>query len=389
MTSVERSPERDLEILIAPVIEQDPFEHLLQAHEADPFWTESDGGMWIVTRYEQCREVQQDYRTFTHTQGQRPMNPPLMPSEFDPPLQTKLRSIVLPLMTPAAIDPLEPQMHQVCQELIANFKDRGYCDAIAEFARRYPIDIFGRLFGLAPARREEFRQLAETFLHVKVKSQDAWTQIQAIILSELESRRRSPRDDMLNGISHGRIDGELVDLGIATNLASTVFLGGLDTLPSNIGWTLRFLADNPAHRQRIVDDPSCIPIAVEEFFRRYPSVTRNSARATRDVDFHGANVRKGDLITTVLFLANCDSDVFQDPLNIDFDRRVNRHIAFSAGSHRCLGSHLARHELAVGLQEWHAAIPDYRVAERDKITYTGGVAGMHYLRLEWDVPVRS
>ena len=57
----------------------------------------------------------------------------------------------------------------------------------------------------------------------------------------------------------GQIDGELVSLEVGVNLASTIFLGGLDTLPSNIGWTLRFLADNPAHRQRIINDPSCIP----------------------------------------------------------------------------------------------------------------------------------
>ncbi len=189
---------------------------------------------------------------------------------------------------------------------------------------------------------------------------------------------------MLSGIAHGQIDGKIVDIDVAINLASTVFLGGLDTLPSNIGWTLRFLADNPGHRRRIVEDPDCIPVAVEEFFRRFPSVTKNQTRATRDVEFHGAQIQRGDLVTTMLFLANCDSDVFDDPLTLDFDRTVNRQIAFSAGSHRCLGSHLARHELAVGLQEWHAAIPDYRVAEREKITYTGGVAGMHYLRLEWD-----
>jgi cytochrome P450 len=190
---------------------------------------------------------------------------------------------------------------------------------------------------------------------------------------------------MLTGIATGQIDGDLVCLDVGVNLASTVFLGGLDTLPSNIGWTLRFLADNPAHRQQIVDNPSCIPLAVEEFFRRFPSVTRNPARATRDVEFHGANIKKGDVVSTVLFLANCDSQVFEDPLQIDFDRAVNKHIAFSIGNHRCLGSHLARHELAVGLQEWHAAIPNYRVAQREKITYTGGgVAGMHSLRLEWD-----
>jgi cytochrome P450 len=388
MTIADRCPVRDLEILTAPVIEQDPFEWLLQVREADPFWTESDGGMWLVTRYDQCREVQQDYRTFTHADSPYKLPDPLMPSDFDPPHQTKLRSIVLPLMTAERIDPLEPRMHDVCRELIDGFKDRGECDAIEEFARRYPIAIFGELFGLESDRLQEFRKLAETFLHVRESRAEAWVAIRSIIKSELEARRGAGRGDMLSGIANGQIDGEVVDIETATNLASTVFLGGLDTLPSNIGWTLRYLADNPDQRRRIVDDPSCVPGAVEEFFRRFPSVTRNPTRATRDVEFHGANIRKGDVVTTVLFLANCDSAVFDDPLTLDFGRAVNKHIAFSAGSHRCLGSHLARHELAVGLQEWHAAIPDYRIIDRDKITYTGGVAGMRYLHPEWEVPRR-
>ena len=385
MSVVERCPIRQMELLIDPVIEHDPFEWLLQVHEADPFWTDFDGGQWIVTRYEHCREVQKDYRTFTHTEPQYKMADPLMPTEFDPPYQTKLRSIILPLMTADAVDPLEPRMHEVCRELIAGFKDRGECDAISEFARRYPIAIFGELFGLEEARLQEFRKLAELFLHDRSQRAVAWSSIRDIIRNELQLRVGASRGDMLSGIANGEIDGELVDIETATNLASTTFIGGLDTLPSNIGWTLRYLADNPDQRKRIVEEPETVPRAVEEFFRRFPSVTRNNVRATRDVEFHGANIRKGDLVTTVLFLANCDSEVFDDPLKLDFDRTVNKHIAFSAGSHRCLGSHLARHELAVGLQEWHAAIPDYRIIDRDKITYTGGVAGMHYLHLAWDV----
>lgn len=382
----ERTPVRDLEILIDPVIEVDPFDYLLQFRELEPFWTDSDGGTWVVTRYEQCREVQQDFRTFTHAEPQRPLEPPLFPSHSDPPFQTKLRSIILPLMTPAVIDRLAVRMHQVCRDLIGGFRDRGHCDAISEFARQYPIIIFGGLYGLERERLEEFRQLAGTFLHEKPKMYEAWTGIRKILRDELALRRISPRDDMLTGIAEGHIDGELIDLELAVNLASAVFVGGLDTLPSNIGWTLRHLADHPEHRRQIVEDPSCIPAAVEEFFRRYPSVLRNQTRATTDVEFHGADIRKGDLVTTVLFLANCDSAVFDDPLTLDFTREVNKQIAFSFGTHRCLGSHLARHELAVGLAEWHAAIPNYRVTEREKITYTGGgVAGINYLRLEWDI----
>ncbi len=388
MTVVERNPTLDFSVHGGQ--HDDPFEWLLQVREADPFWSENHpyqpGGTWVITRYDHVREVHQDYRTFSHKDTDPyTKDSPLMPSAFDPPFQTKLRSIVLPLMTAKRIDALEPRMHVVCRELIAGFKDRGWCDAINEFARRYPIAVFCELFGLPEERREEFRQLAETWMHDVSQRQWAWAQIRAIVRSELGQRVGAPRDDMLSGIANGCIDGELVDLDVATNLASTVFLGGLDTLPSNIGWTLRYLADHPQDRQRLVEDPACIPGAVEEFFRRFPSVTMNPSRATRDVEFHGASIKAGDPVMSVIFLANCDSQAFDDPLTLDFDRKSNKHLTFAAGPHRCLGSHLARHELGVGLQEWHAAIPDYRVADRDKMTYYPGVAGIHYLRLEWEV----
>lgn len=388
MTIDERVPTRDFSL--HGTEKDDPFEWLRQVSESDPFWSEQHpygpGGIWVITKYDHVREVHKDYRTFSHAETD-PLtaDSPLMPSAYDPPYQTKLRSVVLPLMTASKIDPLEPRMHVVCRELIATFKDRGTCDAINEFARRYPIVIFCELFGLPESRREEFRQLAETWMHDLERRQWAWAEIRAIVRDELAQRRTEPRDDMLSGISNAEIDGELVELDVATNIASTVFLGGLDTLPSNIGWTLRYLADHPAQRRRIVEDPSSIPGAVEEFFRCFPSVSMNPSKVTRDIDFHGAQMKAGDPVMSVIFLANTDSKMFDDPFTLDFDRPSNKHLAFAAGAHRCLGSHLARHELAVGLQEWHAAIPEYRVADRDDITYYPGVAGMHYLRLEWDV----
>ncbi len=384
----ERSPVGEFDLYKGRMFEDDPFAGFLQFRERQPFWCESGGfdggGFWVFTRYDAVREIQQDYRTFSHA-ASRMVEPPLMPSSFDPPYQTKLRGVILPLMTPGKIDPLEPRMHQVCRDLIYGFKDRGRCDVVTDFARKYPITIFGELYGLPESRRQEFRELAETWLHDESERDEAWRAIRGIIRDELENRLASPTDDMLNGVAHAQIDGQPIDMDVAVNLASTVFLGGLDTLPSNIAWTLRYLADHPEQRRRLVKDPAVVPAAVEEFFRVFPSVARNGATATRDVHFHGVDIKAGDRVTTVLSLANLDSAVFDRPTELDFDRQVNRHLAFSPGSHRCLGSHLARHELGVFLSEWHAAIPDYRVRPEAKITYTGGaVFALRNLPLEWD-----
>ncbi len=386
----ERCPVRHFDGGSTKHVDADPFATLADFREVEPFWTSDDptesDGYWVVTRFDQVREVQQDYTTFSHANvDPRYAANPLMPTMFDPPDQVKQRGIVLPLLTPAAIAPLEPRMHAVCRELISSFVARGGCDVVAEFSRRYPIAIFGELYGLPEDRREEFRQLAEMFLHEEGRQHEAWTQIIAIMRDEIEQRRTTPRDDMLNGISHGRIDGDLISIDEAVNLASTVFIGGLDTLPSNIGWTLRYLADHPEQRRLLVEQPQLIPGAVEEFFRVFPVVVRNAmVHATRDVEFHGANIRKGDGVFTFLALANLDSAAFDDPLRIDFARPRNRHVAFSIGSHRCLGSHLARHELAVALEEWLTAIPDFWIADQGRVVYHGGpVFSLGALPLEW------
>ena len=390
MTTTERDTVQDFEDFRGHVLDRDPFVAFLEYREREPFWVD-DGRekFWVITRYEQVREVQQDYRTFAHgltSNYGMPPEHPLMPSDFDPPYQTKLRSVVLPHMSSAKMGTLEPKMHQVCRDLIDSLKGRGSCDLQPEFAQVYPITMFSDFFGLPADRREEFRRLADTWSHDFSQKPAMWAAIRAVVREQMEERLDSPRDDMLSGVVHGEIDGERIDIDVAVNLASTVFLGGLDSVPATIGWVWRYLADHPDVRRRIVEDPACIPNAVEEFLRVFPAVARNGGVATRDVDFHGAAIKAGDRVRNYISLANQDSAVFDDPLTLNFDRPANKHIAFSAGSHRCLGSHLVRHELAVALQEWHAQIPDYRVAEPDKIIFIGGgVLSIDALPLEWDV----
>ncbi len=389
MSTDVRSPVRDFRIQAELEIKHDPFEAFLEFRESEPFWSEEFGGYWVFTRYDEVREIMQNSGLFSHARGGIPpieVDEPLMPSFFDPPYQTKLRSVVLPLMTAAKIAQLEPQMHSVCRDLIVGFKDQGQCYMVADFARQYPIAIFSDLFGLPTERREEFRALAETFLHDPAARASAWSSIRNIIGDELDQRRQTPRDDMLSGLAHGRIDGEVVSDKVAINLASTVFLGGLDTLPSNIGWAFRYLAEHPEQRQQLVDDPSLAPAAAEEFLRVFPSVPRTNGTVTRDAHFHGVDLKAGDKVVGITTAANRDSAQFEDAMSVRFDRKVNRHLSFSAGAHRCLGSHLARHELAVALQEWHAVIPSYHIAPSTDFNYHGGlVFALEELPLEWDV----
>ena len=147
-----------------------------------------------------------------------------------------------------------------------------------------------------------------------------------------------------------------------------------------------FLATHPEHRRQIVDDASIIPAAVEELLRFESPVHQGIGRTATEATTlpNGELVAKGVSVVPVLGAANVDPAEFDDPLEVRFDREVNRHIAFGGGVHRCLGSHLARRELRITLREWHARIPDYRIKEGyEQLEFPPGLRHIKDLTLAW------
>jgi len=379
-----------IDLQLAKDIEDDPFEAFEAHKDLDPFWAGGgdfyQGGFWVVGKYDQCRELLQDAGTF---QSEVFTEEPLLPSYAQPPQLQKLRQVVLPYLSRPKTLEAEGRVRELANQYIDAFADAGSCDLVADFAQHFPIAVFAELYGIAEDRRAEFRELAERYLHsFGTERDDAWDAILAIVRGEVEVRRGNPRGDLLSGIANGKIDGEPIDIKISVNLAATVFLGGLDTLPSALGWTFRFLATHEDARRRVVERPGSVPVMVEEFLRLFPVVAKERRRLGRDVEFHGVQMKAGDRVVALLSLANRDEAEFTNGRTADFDRTVNRHMTFGVGPHRCLGSHLARSELMVALQEWHRRIPDYRISDPSKIRYHGGIIAMSTLPLEWSTGPR-
>jgi cytochrome P450 len=132
-----------------------------------------------------------------------------------------------------------------------------------------------------------------------------------------------------------------------------------------------------------VDDPSLIQHAIEEMLRWETPVTGVVRVTTEATEIGGCPIPKGQVVSVILGSANTDERSWTDPDTIDFDREENRHLAFGGGAHRCLGSHLARMELRVALEEWHAAIPDYRLRDGVALRYTQGLRAVENLELVW------
>ena len=149
-----------------------------------------------------------------------------------------------------------------------------------------------------------------------------------------------------------------------------LMLGGLDTVTATLDCMITYLAAHPERRQALVDDPDVIPVAVEELLRHQTPVMMVPRKIVQDVEIGGVMCRAGDGATLLIGAGNIDATEFEDADEVRFDRGRNRHVAFGGGPHRCLGSHLARLELRVALEQFHRRIPEYSIADDAEVNFS-------------------
>ena len=166
-------------------------------------------------------------------------------------------------------------------------------------------------------------------------------------------------------------------------LTFTIMIAGLDTTRSALGYIFHHLATHPDDRQWLLDDLTRIPQAVEEFVRLYTLVIQDGRFVTQDIDFHGCPMKQGDIVWLGLASANRDPRQFECADQFVRERQSNKHLGFGAGAHRCLGAHLARHELVIVLEEWLQRIPHFELVEGVEITERGGQLMLHQVPLTW------
>jgi cytochrome P450 len=146
-----------------------------------------------------------------------------------------------------------------------------------------------------------------------------------------------------------------------------------------------YLVQHPEQRQRIVDDEAVIPAAIEELLRWETPVQIVARVALEDTEVAGCPVHQGDNVMVLIGSVNTDDGDLPDAHDVRFDREINKHSAFGAGVHRCLGSHLARQELRVALREWHRRIPEYSVPEGHTLVYTPAIRSIDHFPMVFPV----
>jgi cytochrome P450 len=357
-----------------------------------PFLRSTHGnGFWVFTDGEVIREGLQRADLFSsRSVDLQDPDPPYLwiPEMLDPPVHTKWRQFLSPRFAPKPMADLEPKVRSRCVELIEGFADRGYCDFLNDFAYRYPTTIFMELMGLPLEDLEQFLAWEDDILHNPgvddgTRALNAMMAVQAYFAEIIDARRNDPEDDLVTASLAWRIDGQPIPQADLLAWCLLMFMAGLDTVAIQLSYSFWHLATHDADRARVSSEPAIIPSAVEELLRAY-SFVPTQRKVTRDADFHGCPVKAGDMAMFPIPAACRDPKLFTQPDEVILDREINNHFAFGAGPHRCLGSHLARRELRVALEEWHTRIPDYRLDKTVEVVEHGGMFGIDSLALRWE-----
>ncbi len=242
----------------------------------------TDRGFLMIQRYDDVVEGFQHHETWT-TKVRSAINPDsrsgtaLLPQDLNGEAHAKLRRVLNPFFSPAAVRRMEPMAVARCIELIEELQPKGSCDFVAEFAIRYPTDLFLALLGLPVSDGEFFLPWSETvfagfFGEDPAKVAEARKNIIDYFTETIRERRANPRDpkeDMVTRLLEARIDGTPIPEEDILTICLTLMLAGLDTTRSALGYIYAHLARNDADRQAIIDNPDLVPRAVEEFLRMY------------------------------------------------------------------------------------------------------------------------
>ncbi len=340
-----------------------------------------DGSLFL-TRHADLARVYRDTRTFSSDKavefrpkfGDTPLYKHHTTSLVfnDPPRHTRVRRLIASALTPRAIAGMEAGLVTVVDRLLDRVA--AQTDLIADFAAAIPIEVIGNLLGVPPAEREPLRDWSLAILgalepvvtpEAALRGNRAVTQFLdhlEILTADRRARPGDPEHDVLTRLMQADPAGDR--LTRAELLHNCIFLlnAGHETTTNLIGNGLVALAQHPAERARLLADPGLVRSAVEEVLRYESSNQLGNRITTAPAELGGTTYPAGTQVTLCIGAANRDPAAFADPDRFDIGRSPNRHLAFAAGIHQCVGMSLARLEGVVAISRLMERFPRYALA---------------------------
>ena len=362
---------------------------------------------WLISRYGDVNALLRDRRfgrTYLHVAGHAEMGRPEDPPELEPfwhlirdgildmepPDHTRVRRLVSKAFTPRMVESLRPKIQAIVDRLVDGVQGIGEFDLIARLAEPLPVEVIAEMLGIPPADRHLLRPWsAEICLLYELNPSEEYgrravkasVDFSAYLRGLARERRRTPGDDLISALTQVLDDGERLTEDELVGTCVLLLNAGHEATVNVTGNGWWSLFRNPAQLARLREDPSLVPVAVEELMRFDTPLQMFERWVLEDVELHGVRIPRGAELGLLFGSANHDPSVFDRPHELDLGREPNPHVTFGAGIHFWLGAPLARVELAHSFGTLLRRLPDLELVEEPRWKPAYIIRGLQALRV--------
>lgn len=409
-----------------PDVQQCPFPHYAAMRDQAPV-LELDGAtlgrpgerIFAVSRHQDVRDVLQNWRTFSSRFGTPAAKPsPELLARLkevtaegwpnvstmlteDPPSHTRYRRLVSKAFTTKRLKTIEPEIREICRELVGGFNRAGVVDFTTKFAVPVPVRTVAVVLEVPDTRQDDFKRWADQSVAAigrrisddeRVEAERAIIEQQHYFAGEIERRRTEPRDDFLTDLLNAEltpdddVEGGPLSMAEMLSIIRQIQVAGSETTTSLLMDLMMLLEDRPDEWERIHREPDRATAIVEEALR-ITSPNQGLFRiVTEDTELAGTRIPAGSTVWVMFGSADRDERAFPEPDEFRPDRdNLASHVAFGKGVHHCLGAGLARIEAVNALQVLVDRVESFRIVDRDRLRYGGSfiLRGLEHLDVEF------
>ena len=375
----------------------DPYPMFKRIRDEKPLYYNETHDFYALSRFADVNAALIDKDTFSSARGAIieliKANIDIPPGVLifeDPPVHTMHRKLLARMFTPRKISALEEKIREFCRRSLDPLVGTGKIDFIADLGAQMPMRTIGMLLGIPEEDQEAIRDFANDQMRTEegkpMKAAEEGMASGEIFEKYIDWRAKNPSDDIISELLNVEFEDET---GTVRNLSRDELLtyvnvvsgAGNETTTRLIGWAGKVLAEHPDQRRELVQNPALIPAAIEELLRFESPAPHVARYVTRDIEYHGQTVPAGSAMMMLVAAANRDHRQFEPDGDVfDIHRESKPHLAFSVGTHFCMGSALARLEGRVALEEILKRFPEWEVdLSSAKLSPTSTVRGWETL----------
>ena len=339
--------------------------------EEAPLYYNEQYDFYAVSRYDDTQSVLLDRETFVSRKGVTldlfladiEIPPGTLIFE-DPPTHGIHRSLLSRMFTPRRVSSLEPDIRNLCANLLDPLVGAGGFDFVTDLGSQVPMRVIGMLLGIPESDQESVR---DHFFNSRNDDSREEGQLSGAIFGDyIDWRVEHPSEDIMTQLLNAEFEDETGKTKRLTRdellaYVNIVAAAGNETTKTLIGFSGKLLAENPDERRLLVEDLSLVPNAIEEIVRYEPNTLQNGRYSVRDIEYYGQTVPAGSVMMTLTPSANRDDRHFADPDRFDVRRKIDHHLSFGFGPHYCLGQALARLEARIVLEEVLKRFPEWEL----------------------------